>query len=82
MTHRTARRLPFFVWNCSDIDSLTAVDALAEETSKVIQNIRPSGKPTTEMLDGLAVYGEEGTGEIDGTKILWSSHLIQCKRNR
>jgi hypothetical protein len=67
-------------WAAEEETFDAAVDAFSEEISKVIQNIRPSGKPTTGTLNGLAIYGAEGTGEIDGTKILWSSHLIQGKK--
>jgi len=67
-------------WAAEEEDFEEAVEALDEEIAKVVQNIKTSGEPQKGTLNGLTVYGVEGTGEVEGVKIMWSGHLIAAKK--
>src|SRR5205823_10075098 len=43
-----------------------AVKALDKELSKTIKNLKTAGKPTQDTHNGMAHYGENGTGVVEG----------------
>lgn len=62
-------------------DSFDAtVKDLDKELGKTIKNIKTAGKPTQDTHNGMAHYGENGTGEVDGTTIAWSVDVLGAKK--
>src|SRR5262245_31920027 len=46
-----------------------AVKELDKELSKTIKNIKPEGKPSEDVLNGMPHYGQTGSGEVNGATI-------------
>ena len=64
-----------------DEDSFEAtVKDIDKELGKTIKNIKSAGKPTQDMHNGMAHYGENGTGEVEGTTIAWSVDVLGAKK--
>jgi len=64
-----------------DEDSFEAtVKDLDKELGKTIKNIKTAGKPTQDTHNGMAHYGENGTGEVEGTTIAWSVDVLGAKK--
>lgn len=57
-----------------------AVKDLDKELGKTIKNIKTTGKPTRDKHNGMAHYGESGTGEVEGTVIAWSVDVLAAKK--
>jgi len=57
-----------------------ALHALSAELSKVIKNVKLSGEPEKGTLNGMPIYTTDGTGDVSGTSIEWSAHLIGAKK--
>lgn len=57
-----------------------AVKELDKELSKTIKNMKTEGKPSEDTLNGMAHYGETGTGEVNGTTIVWSVDVLGAKK--
>ena len=57
-----------------------AVKALDKELGKTIKNQKPTGEPTKDTHNGMAHYGQTGTGEVDGTTIEWSVDVLAAKQ--
>ena len=57
-----------------------AVKELDKELSKTIKNLKTSGKPTQDTHNGMAHYGENGTGVVDGATIEWSVDVLGAKK--
>ncbi len=53
---------------------------LDKELGKTIKNIKTTGKPTQDTHNGMAHYGETGTGEVEGTTIVWSVDVLAAKK--
>jgi hypothetical protein len=57
-----------------------AVKELDKELSKTIKNMKTEGKPSEDTLNGMAHYGETGTGEVNGAVIVWSVDVLGAKK--
>ena len=57
-----------------------AVKELDKELGKTIKNIKTTGKPTQDTHNGMAHYGENGTGVVDGATIEWSVDVLGAKK--
>jgi hypothetical protein len=57
-----------------------AVKELDKELGKTIKNLKTAGKPTQDTHNGMAHYGENGTGVVDGSTIEWSVDVLGAKR--
>jgi hypothetical protein len=57
-----------------------AVKELDKELGKTIKNIKTTGKPTQDTHNGMAHYGENGTGVVEGTTIEWSVDVLGAKK--
>ena len=57
-----------------------AVKELDKELSKTIKNLKTAGKPTQDTHNGMAHYGENGTGVVDGATIEWSVDVLGAKK--
>lgn len=56
------------------------VKDLDKELSKTIKNIKTSGKPSQDTHNGMAHYGETGTGEVEGATIAWSVDVLAARK--
>jgi len=56
------------------------VKDLDKELAKTIKNIKTTGKPTQDTHNGMAHYGETGTGEVEGATIAWSVDVLAAKK--
>ena len=64
-----------------DEDSFdAAVKALDKELEKTIKNIKTTDKPTQDKHNGMAHYGQNGTGEVEGATIAWSVDVLGAKK--
>ena len=57
-----------------------AVKELDKELSKTIKNMKSEGKPSKDVLNGMPHYGETGTGEVNGTTIVWSVDVLGARK--
>jgi hypothetical protein len=57
-----------------------AVKELDKELGKTIKNLKTTGKPTQDTHNGMAHYGENGTGVVDGATIEWSVDVLGAKK--
>jgi hypothetical protein len=57
-----------------------AVKELDKELSKTIKNMKTVGKPAEDLLNGMPHYGETGTGDVEGTTIVWSVDVLGAKK--
>jgi hypothetical protein len=57
-----------------------AVKELDKELGKIIKNLKTTGKPTQDTHNGMAHYGENGTGVVDGATIEWSVDVLGAKK--
>ena len=57
-----------------------AVKELDKELGKTIKNMKTVGKPAEDELNGMPHYGETGTGDVEGTTIVWSVDVLGAKR--
>jgi len=57
-----------------------AVKELDKELGKTIKNLKTAGKPTQDTHNGMAHYGENGTGVVDGATIEWSVDVLGAKK--
>jgi hypothetical protein len=57
-----------------------AVKELDKELGKTIKNIKTEGKPQQDVLNGMPHYGETGTGDVEGTTIVWSVDVLGAKK--
>jgi hypothetical protein len=57
-----------------------AVKELDKELGRKIKNLRTTGKPTQDTHNGMAHYGENGTGVLDGDTIEWSVDVLGAKK--
>jgi hypothetical protein len=64
-----------------DEDSFeAAVKELDKELGKTIKNLKTEGKPTQDTHNGMAHYGENGTGVVEGATIEWSVDVLGAKK--
>ena len=73
-----ALQVVFWVPEEANFDA--AVKELDKELSKTIKNMKTVGKPAEDVLNGMPHYGETGTGDVDGTTIVWSVDVLGAKR--
>lgn len=57
-----------------------AVKEMDKELSKTIKNMKTVGKPREDVLNDMPHYGETGTGDVDGTTIVWSVDVVGAKK--
>jgi hypothetical protein len=57
-----------------------AVKELDKELGKTIKNLKTAGKPTQDTHNGMAHYGENGTGVVNGATIEWSVDVLGAKK--
>jgi hypothetical protein len=57
-----------------------AVKDLDKELAKTIKNIKTTGKPSQDTHNGMAHYGETGTGDVEGTTIAWSVDVLGAQK--
>jgi hypothetical protein len=57
-----------------------AVKELDKELGKIIKNLKTTGKPTQDTHNGMAHYGENGTGVVEGATIEWSVDVLGAKK--
>ena len=57
-----------------------AVKELDNELGKTIKNIKTTGKPTSDTHNGMAHFGENGTGVVEGATIEWSVDVLGAKK--
>jgi hypothetical protein len=57
-----------------------AVKEMDKELGKTIKNMKTVGKPREDVLNGMPHYGETGTGDVDGTTIVWSVDVVGAKK--
>ena len=82
-----------YVQLTSPDDSLTIMVLTAEESSleqttsrlddelaKVMKNIKSEGEPQQQVVNGLPVTYQEGTGDVDGRPADWGVYLLQGRK--
>ncbi|HEX3084810.1 MAG TPA: hypothetical protein VHP99_09835, partial [Pyrinomonadaceae bacterium] len=57
-----------------------AVKELDKELGKIIKNLKTTGKPTQDTHNGMAHYGENGTGVVEGATIEWSVDVLGARK--
>ena len=57
-----------------------AVKELDKELGKTIKNMKTVGKPAEDVLNDMPHYGETGTGDVEGTTIVWSVDVLGAKK--
>ena len=57
-----------------------AVKNLENEMGKTVKNVKVTSKGKEDTHNGMAHYGESGTGEVDGTTIEWSVDVLAAKK--
>jgi hypothetical protein len=72
--------LSIVFWVPKEVTVDAALDALDTELGKIMKNVKPNGEPEKGNLNGMMTYSAEGTGEIEGTSIEWSCHLMEAKK--
>jgi hypothetical protein len=72
--------LSIVFWVPSEDSFESALKALNKELGKTIKNIKSDGKPKEGELNGMDAFADGGTGDVGGTTIQWSVHLIKAKK--
>ncbi|MFY9620733.1 MAG: hypothetical protein WAM70_04560 [Pyrinomonadaceae bacterium] len=67
-------------WIPDEANFEAAVKELGTELGKTIKNIKTVGKPSEDVLNDMPHYGETGTGDVDGTTIVWSVDVLGAKK--
>ena len=67
-------------WVPEEANFEAAVKELDKELSKTIKNMKTVGKPAEDVLNDMPHYGETGTGDVDGTTIVWSVDVLGAKK--
>jgi hypothetical protein len=67
-------------WVPKEVTLDAALNALEEELGKIMKNVKSNGEPEKGNLNGMTTYSAAGTGEIEGTAIEWSCHLMEAKK--
>jgi hypothetical protein len=67
-------------WVPDDASFEATVKDLDKELGKTIKNIKTTGKPTQDTHNGMPHYGENGTGDVEGTTIAWSVDVLGAKK--
>ncbi len=57
-----------------------ALEALEEELTKMIKNVKLDGEAKTDMHNGMKHAGLSGSGQIEGANVLWSVDLLLAKK--
>ena len=73
-----ALQVVFWVPDEADFDA--AVKELDKELGKTIKNMKTVGKPSEDVLNDMPHYGETGTGDVEGTTIVWSVDVLGAKK--
>ena len=73
-----ALQVVFWVPDEANFDA--AVKELDKELGKTIKNMKTVGKPAEDVLNDMPHYGETGTGDVDGTTIVWSVDVLGAKK--
>jgi hypothetical protein len=73
-----ALQVVFWVPDEANFDA--AVKELDKELGKTIKNMKTVGKPSEDVLNDMPHYGETGTGDVDGTTIVWSVDVLGAKK--
>ena len=53
---------------------------LDDELAKVMKNIKSEGEPQQQVVNGLPVTYQEGTGDVDGRPADWGVYLLQGRK--
>jgi hypothetical protein len=72
--------LSIIFWVPKEVTVDAALDALDTELGKIMKNVKPNGEPEKGNLNGMMTYSAEGTGEVEGSSIEWSCHLMEAKK--
>lgn len=67
-------------WVPAEADFEAAVKELDKELVKTIKNMKTVGKPSEDVLNDMPHYGETGTGDVEGTTIVWSVDVLGAKK--
>lgn len=67
-------------WVPEEANFEAAVKELDKELGKTIKNMKTVGKPAEDVLNDMPHYGETGTGDVDGTTIVWSVDVLGAKK--
>ncbi|HEY5839052.1 MAG TPA: hypothetical protein VIT19_08455 [Pyrinomonadaceae bacterium] len=67
-------------WIPDEANFEAAVKELGTELGKTIKNMKTVGKPSEDVLNDMPHYGETGTGDVDGTTIVWSVDVLGAKK--
>lgn len=73
-----ALQVVFWVPEGANFDA--AVKELDKELGKTIKNMKTVGEPAKDVLNDMPHYGETGTGDVDGTTIVWSVDVLGAKK--
>lgn len=73
-----ALQVVFWIPDEANFDA--AVKELGTELGKTIKNMKTVGKPAEDVLNDMPHYGETGTGDVDGTTIVWSVDVLGAKK--
>ena len=73
-----ALQVVFWVPDEANFDA--AVKELDKELGKTIKNMKIVGKPSEDVLNDMPHYGETGTGDVEGTTIVWSVDVLGAKK--
>jgi len=73
-----ALQVVFWVPDGANFDA--AVKELDKELGKTIKNMKTVGEPAKDVLNDMPHYGETGTGDVDGTTIVWSVDVLGAKK--
>ena len=73
-----ALQVVFWVPDEANFDA--AVKELDKELGKTIKNMKTVGKPSEDVLNDMPHYGETGTGDVEGTTIVWSVDVLGAKK--
>jgi predicted Zn-dependent protease len=57
-----------------------ALEALEEELTKMVKNIKLDGEAKTDTHNGMKHAGLTGSGQIEGADVLWSVDLLLGKK--
>jgi hypothetical protein len=72
--------LQVVLWVPGEENFDAAVKELDKELSKTIKNMKTVGQPAQDELNGMPHYGETGTGDVEGTTIVWSVDVLGAKK--
>ncbi len=57
-----------------------ALDALEEELTKMVKNIKLDGEAKSDTHNGMKHAGLTGSGQVEGANVLWSVDLLMAKK--